>query len=321
MRREFFSELEKLAAKDSSIMLLTGDLGFSLLDGFKKKFPSRFYNAGVAEQSMAGISAGLALCGATPFVYSIIPFLTMRCFEQIRIDVAQQNLPVRLVGAGAGFSYGADGVTHHSIEDIAIMRALPNMLVVSPADPFEAVSALRESQKLRGPVYFRLSENSEQLYKHPASFELGRAIPVRKGSDATAFCTGPILKNVLDAAEFLEKERGVSIEVFSVHTIKPLDKKAVLSAAEKNAPLFSIEEHSAIGGLGSAVAEVLSPLEQKPPLYILGLPDEFQATIGSRDFLIARAGLSAQKLAETILLKILSHKRNGLQGKTGLREA
>ncbi len=319
MRREFFFELERLAARDSSIVLLTGDLGFSLLEGFQKKFPSRFYNAGIAEQSMIGISAGLALCGAKPFVYSIVPFLTMRCFEQIRIDVAQQDLPVRLVGAGAGFSYGTDGVTHHSIEDVAIMRVLPNMAVVSPADSFEAVSALRESQKLRGPVYFRLSETSGRLYKPPASFEIGRAIPVRKGADATAFCTGPVLKNVLLAAEFLEEERGVSVEVFSVHTVKPLDAAAVLAAAEKQVPLFSVEEHSVVGGLGSAVAEVLAPLEQKPPLHILGLPDEFQTTIGSRDFLLEKAGLSAQKIAETILLKILSHKRSGLQGKAGNR--
>ncbi|MFQ5406356.1 MAG: transketolase family protein [Candidatus Micrarchaeia archaeon] len=312
MKKAFFSCLEKLAEKDSSITLLTGDLGFSVLEKFKEKFPKRFYNAGIAEQSMIGISAGLALCNKKPFVYSIIPFLTMRCFEQVRVDLAQQNLPVRLVGTGGGFSYGLDGVTHHATEDLAIMRVLPNMTVACPADPFEAVQALEKSQEIRGPVYFRLSENSRDLYEH-SSFEFGRATCVREGSNATVFCTGPVLENVLKAASFLKKEKGISIAVYSVHCIKPLDEKAVLTAAEKGVPVFSVEEHSKTGGLGSAISEVLSPFECKPAHFILGLPDAFQKTVGSRDFLISKAGLSAQRLAQEMFLRILKGKRNRIK--------
>ena len=207
MRQAFINVLTELARKDKRIFLLTGDLGFSVFEKFKEEFPKRFFDIGVAEQNMIGIASGLALSGKVAFVYSIIPFLIMRPFEQIRLDICYQNTNVKMVGVGGGFAYGSAGSTHHATEDIAIMRALPNMTVVCPADPVETELSIRCAVKYNGPVYIRLGGEKGKIYSREPNFKLGRGIVVREGRDVSIVSTGDMLRNVIEATKMLSKKK------------------------------------------------------------------------------------------------------------------
>ncbi len=301
MRKQFADTLLCEMKKNTSILLLTGDLGFSVFEEFMHEFPNRFFNMGVAEANMVGVAAGLALSGKKPFVYSIAPFVTMRCYEQVRNDVCYQNADVKIVGAGGGFSYGVNGPTHHAISDIAIMRALPNIVVVCPGDPVEASLATIAAVKNKGPVYLRLGRNEEPVVhlKEPL-FELGKAIELRKGNDASLISTGNMLNNCITAAEKLSG-KGIECRVVSMHTVKPLDKSTVLKAAKETKAVFSVEEHSLVGGLGSAVSEVLA--ESGSPILFkrIALPDKFACKTGSQKYLQKINLLSAESIAETVL--------------------
>ncbi|MBN2067755.1 MAG: hypothetical protein JW744_04770 [Candidatus Diapherotrites archaeon] len=306
MRKQFADTLLCEAKKNTSILLLTGDLGFSVFEGFMHEFPNRFFNMGVAEVNMVGVAAGLALSGKKPFVYSIVPFVTMRCYEQVRNDVCYQNADVKIVGVGGGFSYGVNGPTHHAISDIAIMRALPNIVVVCPADPVEASLATIAAVKNRGPVYLRLGRNEEPVVhlKEPV-FELGKAIELRKGNDASLISTGNMLNNCVIAAEKL-CGKGIECRVVSMHTVKPLDKNTVLKAAKETKAVFSVEEHSLVGGLGSAVSEVLAESGNPVLFKRIALPDKFACKIGSQKYLQKINMLSAESIAETVLKTVES---------------
>ncbi|HVW89543.1 MAG TPA: transketolase C-terminal domain-containing protein, partial [Gaiellaceae bacterium] len=257
MRDAFFDALTALGAEDERIWALTGDLGIGLFEPFAAAAPGRFLNVGIAEQNMVGIAAGLAYSGKVPFAYSIAPFITSRAHDQIRVDVALANANVKLVGVGGGVAYGTLGPTHHAIEDVALMRVLPNMTVLTPGDPAEARGAARAAAELDGPVYLRLGKNGEPLLLPDEPFRVGRARAVREGGDLTLVTCGPILGEALAAAEELAAD-GVDAAVLHFPTVKPFDVEAIATALRRSPLLVSVEEHLDVGGLGSAVAEAIA---------------------------------------------------------------
>lgn len=300
MRDAFIAELTDLAEQDPDLLLLAGDIGFKVFDKFRAMFPRRFFNLGIAEANMVGMSAGLSLSGKRPFVYTIIPFLTMRPFEQIRVDLCMHELPVKLVGVGGGLSYDILGPTHHSIEDVAIMRALPNMTVVVPSDPAESRRLTRAAHRLNGPAYIRLGKNGEPILdpREHLDFEIGKAIVVHPGNDATIIACGPILGLAIEAAKVLHA-RGISCRVVNMHTIKPLDCAAVNAAAETGA-IVTLEEHSIVGGLGSAVAEVLAERGGAVSFRRLGIADRFTNAVGKQSYLLEFHGLTTDVVVDTV---------------------
>ncbi|MCM8821615.1 MAG: hypothetical protein NC831_02220 [Candidatus Omnitrophica bacterium] len=301
MRQSFIKVLTELARKDEKIFLLTGDLGFSVFEKFREEFPHRFLNIGVAEQNMIGIASGLALSGKIAFVYSIIPFLIMRPFEQIRLDICYQNVNVKIVGSGGGFAYGSAGCTHHATEDISIMRSLPNMTVICPADPVETELAIKCSVEYDGPVYIRIGREKQKIYYKEPEFKIGKGIIVREGDHITIISTGDMLKNVLEAARKLS-EMNIDARIISMHTVKPIDAAVILKSANETKAIFTVEEHNIIGGLGSAVAEVLMESRCKNIIFRrIGIPDTFAKKVGSQEYLKEVYGLSVDSILKTIV--------------------
>ena len=304
MRAAFVRGLTAAARRDPRIMLLTSDLGYKIFDAFAGEFPGRFLNVGVAEANMIGVAAGLALGGMRPFAYSIAPFATLRCLEQIRNDVCYHNLPVSIVGVGGGYSYGPNGPTHHSLEDIAVMRALPNMAVVCPGDPAETELAVLAAAARGGPVYLRIGRAGDPVvHRAPPSFQIGQAITMREGRDCTLISTGNILPVALDAADRL-RAGSISCGVLNMHTVKPLDEAALHVCSRETRALFTIEEHSRIGGLGSAVAEWCAGNHILGPLLSFGAHDAFAPLTGSQSYLRAQNGLTAEHVAEMIVAQL-----------------
>lgn len=288
MRPAFVRTLIELAREDDRIHLLVGDLGFGLVEPYVQQFPARFMNVGVAEQNLAGIAAGMAMCGKVIFTYSIANFPTLRCVEQIRNDICNHHADVKIVGVGCGLNYGALGVTHHATEDVAVMRALPGMTVVAPGDPVEAALATRALAKEPGPAYLRLGKAGEPVVHESGvpDFHLGKAITVRTGDDLTFIASGTMLHTAVQASDFLRRD-GIRARVLSMHTIKPLDAEAVLKAATDTRAILTLEEHNILGGLGSAVAEVLAESQTNHAVAFqrIGIPDTFVRDIGSNDYL------------------------------------
>lgn len=300
MRDAFIAELHDIAAADPAVLLLSGDIGFKVFDRFRDAYPGRYMNMGVAEANMIGVSAGLALGGKRPVAYTIVPFLTMRAFEQIRVDVAMQHQPVMIVGVGGGLAYDILGPTHHSIEDVSLMRALPGMTVMVPADPAQARLATRAAHELAGPAYVRLGKNGEpDLGTGAAPFEIGRPTLVRDGDDAVIVASGPILSVALDAVDRLGRD-GVSCSVVNLHTIKPINEESLLRLIGGKRAIVTLEEHSIIGGTGSAVAEIVAEAGVGAPLKRLGIRDRFTFEVGSRDWLLEQHGLDARSVADSV---------------------
>ena len=301
MRKAFIKALTEHAARDKRIWLLTGDMGFSVFEDFATRYPDRFLNAGVAEANMTGVAAGLALSGLLPYIYSITPFVTMRCYEQLRIDVCYQNQNVRVIGGGAGLCYGSAGGTHHALEDISLMRSLPNMTVICPCDPREVTAAVKYSLDHAGPLYIRLGRDGDtKIHAGDVTLQPGKAITLREGTDVSLIATGNILSNALKAADELQKQ-GVSTRLISMPIVKPIDREAILSAASETRALFTVEEHSLIGGLGSAVAEVLAESGKPVRFQRLAIPDRFFKEVGSQEYLRSLVGLSPGGIAGTVL--------------------
>jgi transketolase len=298
MRTAFVETITQLAEQDRRIWLLTGDLGYSVLGEFAERFPRRFVNVGVAEQDMTGVAVGLAMSGNVVFTYSIANFPTLRCLEQIRNDACFHEADVKIVAVGGGFTYGAQGHTHHAVEDLAIMRALPGMTVIAPGDPVETRLATAAIAKRPGPCYLRLGRAGEPvIHPTPPDFWVGKAITVRQGLDVTLIATGGILYNTLRAAELLERA-GIQARVLSMHTVKPLDEEAVLAAGRESGRIVSIEEHSVIGGLGSAIAEVLALSGSGPVAFArLGIADTCLLQTGSQEYLRKAHSLSVEGIA------------------------
>ncbi len=296
MRSTFAKELQNIM-NTREAYLLTGDLGFSVFDDLRKVHPKYFLNMGVAEQSMVGISAGLAHSGKEVYVYSIVPFIMYRAFEQIRNDLCYPNLPVRLIGVGAGLSYSDAGPTHHSIEDVAISTALPNMTVLSPSDPKEVEFFMRKMSTINGPVYLRISKRGEPLlHSMHKNMKIGRALKIANGNDVLIVSTGAITKQAIETAQMLEKE-GTSCEILDMHTLKPFDDKSVINSARNKKLVVTVEENS--GGLASMVAQTLSSIGGPKQLQFK-LPDEFSHLSGSREYLLNNYGLNPSKMAAKI---------------------
>ena len=256
-------------------------------------------NAGMSEQHIIGMAAGLALEGMKVFVYSIVPFITLRCFEQIKVDVCYHNTDVTIIGAGGGFAYGAAGGTHYAIEDIAALRALPRMKVIVPSSPWETRMLMPQIIAAGGPTYLRIGRGKEIDFGENEAPTLGRSQVLRKGSDATIFFAGPIGKEALDAAEIL-KQCDLDVEVISMHTIKPIDRDAIALRAGNRRAIFTLEEHSVLGGLGSAVAEILAELPEHPVFLRFGVQDTWPVLFGSQTYLRNAMGISAMHVAEKI---------------------
>lgn len=309
MRRAFTEGLCRLAETDERIWLLCGDLGYSVLEGFAERFPGRFLNAGVAEQNMTGMAAGLALAGKVVFTYSIANFPVMRCLEQIRNDICYHDLDVKIVSVGAGLVYGSQGYTHHGVEDVAVMRALPNMTVVVPADPVETALALEQMVETPGPFYLRLSKSgNEVIHMTPPPFLLGRALVLRDGADLTLISCGRMVLTALDAAERLGDE-GISARVLDVHTIRPIDVEALRAAADDTGLLLTVEEHSPVGGLHSAVLEALA--ERPVPCVGLGVSGDAMHRSGSCDYMLDNLGLTSDAVVTAAKRELASRRKDG----------
>lgn len=304
MRNTFASEITALAQKDERVVLVSGDIGNKLFDDYKKAAPARFINCGAAEANMIGMSAGMATCGLRPVVYTINSFLTTRCYEQIRVDLCYHNLPVTLVGVGAGLSYASLGATHHSLEDLAILRVLPNMKVVCPGDPMEVRLAMRAALKEEGPVFIRLGKKGEPMvHAAPPDFRIGRGIVVKPGKDVCLLSNGHILSLSLQAAALLEKQ-GVSVQVVSFHTVKPLDEAMLKEAFGTFSVVATVEEHSALGGLGGAVAEWLADHPSQARLCRLGTDDVYLHEAGEEEHARRKLGFSPEDMARKVLQKL-----------------
>ncbi|MBN2579217.1 MAG: transketolase [Pirellulales bacterium] len=301
MRSTFIRTLAEAAAADPRVTLVVGDLGFGVVVDFARRFPEQFLNAGVAEQNMTGIAAGMALAGKVVFTYSIANFPVIRCLEQIRNDVCYHKANVVVVAVGGGYSYGSLGMTHHATEDLALMRALPEMTVLAPGDPVETAAATKAVAAGIGPVYLRLGRDKEPIvHQQPISWSIGKALTVREGNDLTLISTGAMLATAVAVAEMLA-ERGIHARVLSMHTLKPLDVDAVLAAARETGKIVTIEEHSIIGGLGGGVAEVLC--EAGLPnvrFHRIGLPLQFIKAVGDQEYLRKLLGLDPTSIMEQL---------------------
>jgi transketolase len=290
------------AKKNKNIILLIGDLGYSVVEEFQKNLPDQFINIGIAEQNMAGIAAGLALTGKKVFCYSIIPFLIMRAYEQIRVDVCCQNLDVTFIGVAGWFAYGSLGNTHYGIEDINVMKWLPNMKIIAPADKYEAQVGMDYVFSHTWPFFVRLNRWWEpDIYKESLSLaSLEWWIETKSWSDVCLMSTGNILWTVLKTAEILEKS-GISTQVISLPLIKPMDPKAILTYIQWKKWVFTIEEHTIIWWLGDSIASILAENSMNTKFKKFGIPDIFPSLVGNQDYMRKLVGLDEETLSKNIL--------------------
>ena len=301
MRNHLVAELEKLAQKDERICLFTGDLGFGVLDNFAKLYPDRFFNAGISEQNMTTVACGMALEGNIVYTYSIGNFPGVRCIEQIRNDICYHNANVKIIVVGGGFAYGQLGMSHHATEDLAMMRALPNMHVFCPSDAKEAVEVLRVANAIDGPCYIRLAKGKEpDLHVDGVDLDIRKVDLIQTGEKTAVVSTGPILGEVIKAADILEKEE-IKIGIYNIVSIKPIDNRSIEKIAKEYKHIISLEEHNVIGGLGGAIAEVIAGMQgEKAQLTRLGLQDTYTSIVGSQEYLREYYGMSAQSIVTKV---------------------
>ena len=306
MRDTFARTLYDIAQEDPKVFIVVGDISpAGSMAPFREEFPDRFINVGVAEQSMIGVCAGLALRGCTAFAYTIATFSIYRPFEQVRTDLCYQNLPVTIVGIGGGVSYSLLGGTHHAQEDVAVMSALPNMTIIAPCDPKETAEATWACSTHQGPVYLRLGKAGEPDLTSDAvePFELGKLRMLKEGSDLCLISYGPITKMAFEVASAIEKEDGRSAAIVSAHTLKPLDREGIVRIFDSFETVLVIEEHSELGGLGARVKQIAWEHQAQCRLHTFSLKDEFIHLFGSPSDLWKVHGISAEK--------ILSRLKNG----------
>lgn len=290
-----------LSEKDNKVIFLTSDVGsFSGLDRYKSKFPQSFYNVGISEQNMLGVAAGLAKENFNVFATTYAAFASLRCADQIKVNMGYMQLPIKLLGMAAGLSAGILGPTHMSIEDVATMRAIPNVVIISPSDCLSTIKAVLAVASYNCPVYLRLSgaSNTPIVYKEDFCFEIGKAIELKQGNDITIVATGSMVANALKVASLLE-EQNISIKVLDMHTIKPIDTDAIDKACSSKM-IVTLEEHSIYGGLGSAVAEYLTFKQNHPRHLIIGIKD-FYPHASDYAYLLDECGLSCDRIMENIL--------------------
>ena len=299
MRDSFIRSVLELAKKDRNIEMVTGDLGFGVLRPFWEAVPDQFIDAGIAEQNMTAMAAGMALEGKTVFTYSIGNFPTLRCLEQIRNDCAYHGANVKIVCVGGGFVYGSLGMSHHATEDLAVMRSLPDVTVFAPADKVEAAAVAKAAAQLDGACYIRLGRGGETVIRENIDFQVGKAIPVQQGEGVAIFSTGDIAGEVVKAARILE-EKGIKPTVYTFPTVKPLDAETVRACAESHDLIVTCEEHNILGGFGTAVAEVLAEMPAAARLVRCGIGDEYCAIVGDQNRLRREYGLTGAQIAGRI---------------------
>ena len=303
MRDAFVRVLMREAAQNPRLMLVTGDLGFGVLRPFWETYPDQFVNAGIAEQAMTGLAAGLSLTGRTVLTYSIGNFPTLRCLEQIRNDCAYHDADVKIVCVGGGFVYGSLGMSHHATEDISILRALPGVTVFAPGDPAEVEAVVPVMLRTRGTCYLRLGRGGgKTLHPKPVEgWKAPQALTLRHGGDVALLSSGGILSQTVEAAELLAA-RGIQAEVVSFPCVKPIDGQTLLDLATRFATLVTVEEHSMVGGFGSAVCEVLSGAGCGARVCRIGMEDEYSCIVGTQQYLRGVYGMDAQAIAEKTMV-------------------
>jgi len=300
MRDAFASEMTSLVSRRSEVTLLSGDIGNRMFDRFKEIAPERFMNCGIAESNMMSVAAGMALSGLRPVVYTIAPFTTTRCLEQIKVGAAYHEAPVVIVGTGSGLSYAELGPTHHSLEDIAILRALPGINILAPADSLELVAQLREAIDLQIPTYIRIGKKGEPLlHREDAILRIGRANMLREGSDVLILGIGPILSEALGAAKIISRE-GISVAVASMGGVKPLDTAFLEKMAARFVHWISLEEHCVTGGLGSSLLEWVSDSGRKVSVERIGVPDKFIHELGNQAYTRRNTGIDVSGIVAKI---------------------
>lgn len=303
MRTTFINTLTQMAREDEKIMCIIGDTGFSVFEEFEKEFGERFVNVGIAEQNFVSFGAGLAAMGMKPYIYNVVSFMTLRATEQILLDVCYQENPVVLVGVGGGFAYDTAGPTHHALQDIAMMTAIPNMTVVCPGDPVEMKAIMEQSGNYGQPLYIRIGRSVDPIvHTMPIEYKIGKAIKIKEGKEAAIFASGVVLNDAVKTCNELEK-KGISSALYSMPTIKPIDEECILECARQGKAIFTVEEHSIIGGLGDAVARVLVERMVEYPVKFkrFGVSDTFVPVTGTREYLRDLFGFSSDKMVEAIM--------------------
>ncbi len=299
MRDTYLNMLYQFAQKDSEIVSLVADNGLIVYDDFRRDFPDRYFNFGISEENMLAAAAGMASCGKIPFAYTISAFMAYRAYEFLRDDICFQNQNVKLVGIGSGLTYSTLGPSHHTTEDIGLLRSLPNLHVFSPATRAEVKWMMEESYQINGPVYIRLSNNSEEYYKEGTRFSIGEPSIVKTGDDVTIMTTGSIINEVMEAANYLKID-GINAEVVSIHTLKPMNTEAVAKLLLKTNKLVVVEEHNIIGGLYSAIAEAMALENIMVPNLAIGLQDVFAIGYGQLHDVRHTNGLDSKTIYEKI---------------------
>ena len=307
MRQTCLNTIFDIAKKNKKIVFIGSDLGPGVLDNFKSMYPERFFMEGVAEQSIVGLAAGFALEGLRPYVNTIATFITRRCFEQVVVDLCVHNLPVTLIGNGAGLVYAPLGPTHQAIEDITIMRALPNLTIISPCDAHEMKHLMKQSVKVKGPLYVRIARGGENIITSKFNPKIGKAIELKKSKDYYFLTTGITSHIAIEAADILKKKYNINCGVMHFSTIKPLDKSSLKKILQKAKKIITIEENLKAGGFGSSILESASEINHKTKIKIIGLEDKFINKYGSQDELLSYSGLSSTKLSST-MIKFLKEK-------------
>lgn len=302
MRDTFVKTLIELAKKDKNIELVTGDLGFGVLKPYWEQLPEQFINAGIAEQNMITMAAGMALEGKTVFTYSIGNFPTIRCLEQIRNDCAYHNANVKIVCVGGGFVYGSLGMSHHATEDLALLRSLPGVVVMAPGDLVEAECATKAIAEYPGTCYLRLGRGGEKrIHDKIENFQIGKAIKINDGEKVALFSAGAIFDEVQEACKLLNEE-GINPALYTFPTIKPIDKDVIEKYASEFDYVVTVEEHNIVGGFGGAVSEVMAEMKNKKAQLIrIGLNDIYSSIVGSQKYLRDQYGMSAKKIAQRVM--------------------
>jgi len=301
MRKAFAKRIEELMDKDKRIVFLVCDMGPIIFDSIREKYPDRFLNLGLTESSAMSISAGLALEGKIPFIYTIATFVTEGCFEQVKVDVCYQQTNVKIIGIGAGLTYGISGPSHQTISDIAMLRALPNMTILVPADKFEAEAMTDVVLNHQGPVYMRIGfEGAPEVNNEKKQISVAGSTVLSEGDDATILTYGSLVYTALLAASSLRK-KGCCVRVLNMYSLKPIDKRAILSAAEETKTIITLEDHNIYGGLGSIVSEIISESGLQLKFKRVGLNDKFCLDYGDFDFVLQKNELSVNHIQQTIL--------------------
>lgn len=305
MRDTFVKTLVEIGKSDKNVHLITGDLGFGVLKPFWEELPNQFTNVGIAEQNMTSFAAGMALEGKIVFTYSIGNFPTLRCLEQIRNDCAYHNANVKIVCVGGGFVYGGLGMSHHATEDLAIMRALPDLVVLAPCDIEETIYATKSIYQHEGTCYLRLGRGGEKkIHDRIENFKIGKAIKVKDGKKVVIFSSGSIIDEVIEASDLLVLN-GINPAIYTFPTIKPIDEETIIDSLNQYDLIVTVEEHNIVGGFGSAISEVLAEFPiPRASLLRIGINDKYSSIVGSQKYLRDVYGMSSRKIKEKIIDKI-----------------